>query len=602
VNDWELLREYVRTGSQPAFAQLVERHVRWIHATCARQTRDPHLAEDVTQAVFLLLWQKAARLKPGMSIAGWLFRTARLTSANAMKMERRRTRREAAAAVAERSRQDLTAGTGGRKESELLDALDRAMSRLRPQDRDVLVLRFYNSKSVSEAAVEMGVSLEAAKKRFARSLDALRQALAAQGVAVPAAGVAMAIITAMGSQTSQAVPAALGNWVAGGASPEALSAKAVEIVRWMGLRRILLASSFSIAVVLMMGVIVAVASATRSSTIAPVAATRPAPSPPAAVVVASPAPPVRVTSGPTTRRLQGHSTWVIAAAMSPDARYAVSRSSNQLLRWDLQTGAAVGQPVTIREQPFGIAVSNAGKIVAVDRPDLLVFETFDVATPRRLPPSDRRVMHWSLAISPDGSRVAAGGADGVIRLIDLAGGEEVRALHGDAGVVGAVAFSPDGETLLSGGWDHAARVWDLASGNELHRLAGHTSAVHAVAFSPDGRLGATFARSMTGSKGKSVADKFVRVWNLQTGRQKIELPVATDNVQAAAFSPDGRRIAALVARDLLVWELADGSLVEQHTVLPDTAVPTSAAFSSDLNHLLVGGDGPQRKDLLFLVP
>jgi RNA polymerase sigma factor (sigma-70 family) len=227
--------------------------------------RDAHLAEDVTQAVFLLLSHKAARMKPGTSIAGWLFRTARLTSANAMKMERRRVRRETTAALAAADRDSSSrAAAGSKNESDLLAALDRAMVRLRAPDRDVLVLRFYDNKSVSEAATELGVSLEAAKKRFARSLDALRQALADQGVAVPAGGAAMAILAAAAPQSAHAVPAGLSAWVAGGASPTAISARAVAIVRWMRLRK-LLAATLAASLLLMLGVGTAAVASTWTS-------------------------------------------------------------------------------------------------------------------------------------------------------------------------------------------------------------------------------------------------------------------------------------------------------------------------------------------------
>ena len=138
--------------------------------------RDPHLAEDVTQAVFLLLAQKAARLKPDISLSGWLFRTATLTSANAMKMQRRRIRREARAATAaaaaaahEASAQRGATGMNTAHESELLAAIDTALARLRPHDREVLLMRFYGNKSVTEVAADLGITIDASKKRFTRA-------------------------------------------------------------------------------------------------------------------------------------------------------------------------------------------------------------------------------------------------------------------------------------------------------------------------------------------------------------------------------------------------------------------------------------------------
>jgi RNA polymerase sigma factor (sigma-70 family) len=619
VNDWELLRQYVQTRSQPAFAQLVERHVRWVHAACARHVRDAHLAEDVTQSVFLLLSQKAARLKPQTSITGWLFRAARLMSSNAMKMQRRRIRRDTRAAVAAaqdagRSRQGAAESSSPslKNESELIEAIDTAMVRLRAPDRDVLLLRFYGNKSVAEAASELEISIDAAKKRFARSLDALRQALTDQGVALPAVGRRDDDLSAVAPTASHAVPAALSAWIAAGATPATVSARAAAIVQWAGMRKLLTATLAATAIVLILAVAGIYAWPMRPSMPAVAAAVRarpdsmPTPSPPATIpAIAAPVAVSTTTTPPTpsVQRFAGHSTWIVAASISADGRSAASRSSNQLLRWDLAAGAAIGQPFTIREQPIGLAISPAGRIVAVDRSDLLVFDTFDAAAPRRLPPKEAKTMHWSLAISSKGDHVAAGGADGVIRIIDVASGDQTAALRGHAGVVSVIAFSPDDHTLLSGGWDHTVRLWDVAAAKELHRFDEHTSAIYGVAFSSDGNRAITFARSLVGPKSRSAADPMVRIWDLTSTARHLMLPVPTPTVHAAALTPDGQRAIALVDKELFVWDLAagEGRLVDHHTVLPGTTVvPTCAEFSADGRQLIVGGDGKMRNGLLTI--
>jgi hypothetical protein len=83
-SDGRLLAAYVN-GSQDAFAQLVRRHSDFVYSAALRQVHDPHLAEDVTQAVFILLSKKASSLKEETQIMGWLFNVARYASLNALR-------------------------------------------------------------------------------------------------------------------------------------------------------------------------------------------------------------------------------------------------------------------------------------------------------------------------------------------------------------------------------------------------------------------------------------------------------------------------------------------------------------------------------------
>src|SRR4051812_4734580 len=94
AEDQELLRGYAQTGSQEAFAELVKAHVDMVYSASLRQVGHVDLAEDVTQAVFIILAKKAATLPEGTILAAWLHRAVRYTAVNALKTEVRRKRHE----------------------------------------------------------------------------------------------------------------------------------------------------------------------------------------------------------------------------------------------------------------------------------------------------------------------------------------------------------------------------------------------------------------------------------------------------------------------------------------------------------------------------
>src|SRR5439155_25001387 len=90
MDDMGLLREYATRSSEAAFAALVERRAGLVYSAALRQVRDPHMAEEVTQAVFIILAQKAGGISDNVHLTGWLFKTTRFAAMAEIRASARR--------------------------------------------------------------------------------------------------------------------------------------------------------------------------------------------------------------------------------------------------------------------------------------------------------------------------------------------------------------------------------------------------------------------------------------------------------------------------------------------------------------------------------
>ena len=196
IDDFELLAEYAGKGSETAFTALVERHVRVVYSAALRQVHDPHLAEEVTQVVFVLLARKAHAFRRGIILSAWLLRATRFTSTNLLVSQYRRIRREHEAAQMQNTSPDDASW------QYIAPLLDEAMSRLSEKDRNVLALRFFEQKSLEEVAASLGIDTGTAQKRVWRAVDKLRQYFARHGAAFSAA----AITTSLSAHAVHGVP------------------------------------------------------------------------------------------------------------------------------------------------------------------------------------------------------------------------------------------------------------------------------------------------------------------------------------------------------------------------------------------------------------
>ena len=203
-DDLALLRDYARNHSENAFATLVSRHVNLVYSMALRQVRDASLAEEITQVVFIILARKADKLSQHTVLAGWLCRTARYASANALTIQRRRRQHEQEAYM-----QSILNDAGNESESEtwnqIAPLLDGALEKLGQKDHDAVVLRFFQNKNFSEVGVALGASEDAAKMRVSRALEKLRKFFTKRGIDSTAATLAEQI----SANSVQAAPMAL---------------------------------------------------------------------------------------------------------------------------------------------------------------------------------------------------------------------------------------------------------------------------------------------------------------------------------------------------------------------------------------------------------
>jgi len=192
MDDQSLLKAYAAERSEEAFARLVDRHVDLVYAAARRQVGDAHLAEDVTQGVFIILARKARGIVGISTLHGWLLKTTHFAARDALRSEARRRRREKES-VRMKSESDFSPSAGV---SDVEMHLDRAMVRLGEADRSVIALRFFQDRSFEEIATLTGVSLEAATKRTTRAIGKLRKYFEDQNIALTAgvleAGLAVA--------------------------------------------------------------------------------------------------------------------------------------------------------------------------------------------------------------------------------------------------------------------------------------------------------------------------------------------------------------------------------------------------------------------------
>jgi WD40 repeat protein len=239
---------------------------------------------------------------------------------------------------------------------------------------------------------------------------------------------------------------------------------------------------------------------------------------------------------------------VWAVAFSPDGRFAVTGGlrggiclydlrTRQLRRNLVEKNTTIGVP--------GVAFTpDSRQVIACSNPGSIQF--WDVETGalvRTLPNPDGDEGKWfCLAVSPDGTHLAAGSQDGSLWLYDWKAGKEVRKFTGHRSRVSRTAFSPDGRYIASCGFDANVILWDRTTGREIRWFRGHGGDVEWVGFSPNGRTLLTAEGAIGNSARVVTQDQGIRLWDVSTGGQLHRYGNVPEKMHCAAFSPDGRQV------------------------------------------------------------
>lgn len=254
ATDMELLRDYARQNSEAAFAELVRRHINLVYSAALRQVGIAAQAEEIAQAVFIILARKAGHLREGLIFEAWLFETTRLTALSFLRGERRRQFREQEAYM----QSTLQESTPDPTWQEFSPLLDEAMMRLARHEREAVVLRFFKEQSMGEVAAALNIKEPAAQMRVGRALDKLRRYFLRRGISSTTAIIAGAV----SANLVHAAPAGLANTISAAAVAKGTVASASTLTLVKGALKLMAWTHAKTAIVVGVGILLAAGATT----------------------------------------------------------------------------------------------------------------------------------------------------------------------------------------------------------------------------------------------------------------------------------------------------------------------------------------------------
>jgi len=164
------LRRYAESGSEEAFAAVVQKSLPLVYGAALRRlSSDVHAAEDVSQLVFMAVARDASKLADHPDITGWLFTTTRFIASKSLRTRARRQEREQEVYM------NAKASSEPLESADFSEVIDELLSELREADRQVILLRFHRGMRLAEIGAHLNSTENAVQKRLDRALEQLRE-------------------------------------------------------------------------------------------------------------------------------------------------------------------------------------------------------------------------------------------------------------------------------------------------------------------------------------------------------------------------------------------------------------------------------------------
>ena len=557
-NDVELIHR-ILAGDDTAFASLVKKYQKQVHALAWRKTGDFHIAEDITQDTFLKAYQNLSTLKDLNQFSGWLY----VITANQCCAWLRKRRIETE--PLEDTDIDVIEGAAyskyiaaeqakGSIETQR-EVVKKLLSKLKESDRTVITLYYFGEMTCEEISRFLGVSTSAIKSRLSRARQRLKKEEPMIREALSNFQISANLTDNIMREVTNLQPPA-----PSGSNP---------FMPW------LLATSASVLIMLLFGI--------GSRYLARFQQPYSLDAQSEMTVELIDAPIVQdIDAKPDIRNLVGENSDI------PGKGNGNKQASNQVLsdpgdytQWQLPEGAKarlgkgkITGNVAFSPDGTRLAVGSAIGIWIYDvRPGKE--KELDLLT------EGTEVVN-ALAFSPNGAVIASGGSDRTVRLWDAVTGQQVGTFMRHTETITSIAFSPDGNMLATGSRiekkEPEIRLWDVQTRELLTTLKGHTEIGTSIAFSPDGRTLASSTENQT-----------VQLWDTQTGGRKSTLKENWGRVSSVTYSPDGN-ILAIAYRDT-VRLLDKRTGTREITVTGPWRKVYSVAFSPDSTTIATGNYG-----------